>query len=181
MPKRPWIRDWSEARAKVDEEGVCRGCGKPTSQVRLESAHTLGRDYDLPVGCVKCGGSGEGSRVGTKCGGCNGRGLVLWVDPDLTIPLCGPSTSTGTCHGRDHAGTLDKLPLLTGREQVAAVKAIVTRAEALGQRNVGIAEAYRRLTTRDTPEPAAPSDPAATVEPIRGQTTVYDIIEGNHH
>lgn len=39
-------RDWKEARAKCDEEGACRRCGRWP----VESAHIIGRARDERVG-----------------------------------------------------------------------------------------------------------------------------------
>lgn len=54
-------RDWSAARAKVDEEGCCRNC--PTTWP-LETAHVIGRARDRRE---------------------NGKAVV---DRDSVIPLC---------------------------------------------------------------------------------------------
>lgn len=43
-------RTWTEARAKVDQEGVCRACG---ASDRLEAAHTAGQKHDPPDGRVR--------------------------------------------------------------------------------------------------------------------------------
>lgn len=39
-------RDWSFARAKVDDERCCRVC---QSRDHVEAAHTIGRKYDGPI------------------------------------------------------------------------------------------------------------------------------------
>ena len=54
-------RDWSEARAKVATEGVCRVCGAGWPQ----AAHLVGRRHD------RAGGNGK-----------------LRVEPDVVVPLC---------------------------------------------------------------------------------------------
>lgn len=43
------------------------------------------------------------------------------VHPDRVIPLCGPATSTNTCHGMQHNNRLNVLRLLTLTEQIQAV------------------------------------------------------------
>jgi hypothetical protein len=45
-----------------------------------------------------------------------------WVNPDSIVPLCGPATSSQTCHGLYDAHRLDLLPYLTLAEQVQAVQ-----------------------------------------------------------
>lgn len=45
-------RDWSKARAKVDQEGVCRVCGSPHN---LEAAHVVPRSLG--------GGQGEDATI----------------------------------------------------------------------------------------------------------------------
>lgn len=180
MKRRPPVqRQWKEARAKVDAEGRCRNCKRSSGEVRLEAAHTLGRDFDEALPCGACGGTGEGARVGTRCAACKGHGRYFYVDPAMVVPLCGPATSTGTCHGLHHARKLDLLPILTGREQLAAVAAVVRRSERLNGGNAGIAEAYRRLTNRPEPEP---SEPGATVPPEvhPDQPSIYEIIDREH-
>lgn len=171
-------RDWTAARLKVEEEGCCRNCKKPASVARLEAAHTLGRDYDVCYLCTRCDATGEGRRVGTRCGKCWGTGRIIEVDPRLIIPLCGPATSTDTCHGQHHARLLDLLPIMTGEEQLAAVEIIVRRAEQVGGGgNVGIAEAYRRLSGRREPPEVETSDGDDSVPAhIPGQISTYDII-----
>lgn len=55
-------RTWGPARAKVDSEGRCRGCGR--SDRRLEAAHIIPRSR------ISVGGGGE--------------------DPHNIVPLCPP-------------------------------------------------------------------------------------------
>jgi len=59
-----------------------------------------------------------------------------YVRPESVIPLCGPATDTTTCHGKQHAGTLDLVPHTTNREQASVVI------------DVGIERAYKLLTSR---------------------------------
>ncbi len=73
------IRDWTEARAKCDEEG-CRVCGG-----RAEAAHILGRRHDQP------------KREGGK---------VLWVNPLHIIPLCRREHTKYDAHELDISGLL---------------------------------------------------------------------------
>lgn len=57
-------RDWTDARAKVDAEGVCRVCA---SSERVQAAHTVGRFRDPEV-----------------------RRGVRRVLADAIVPLCAP-------------------------------------------------------------------------------------------
>jgi hypothetical protein len=132
-------RQWDDARAKVEREGQCRVCGTPYN---VEAAHTVGREHDAPKPGALCHGDGVVPvelepmlRQDVEwpipwCPLCNGRGTltpdVLWVNPDDVIPLCGPATSTGTCHGKDHAHQLDLAPYLSEREQQRVVKHLKT-------------------------------------------------------
>lgn len=106
-------RDWTEAREKVDTEGCCRVCGPRVvmskDATRVEAAHVIGRARD----------------TGGK------------VDAMSVVPLCGPATSSSTCHGRYDAHRLDLLPYLTPAEQARAV------ADA-----GGIESARRRISGR---------------------------------
>ena len=99
--RRPRItRNWQAAREKVDLEGCCRVCG---TTFRIEAAHVVAREHDasFPVR--------------------NEDWSPYDVAPDRIIPLCGPATDTTTCHGKQHAKTLDLLTHLTEPEQVQAV------------------------------------------------------------
>ncbi len=126
-------RDWTDARLKVEAAGgVCRVCGKP----HAEAAHTIGRKHDRQV-----------------------APNLWWVDPDDIVPLCGPATSSDTCHGKYDAHQLDLLPYLSLGEQVAAVRAAGS-----------ITAAFRRVTggrIEPAPAPELPED----VDPLdhRGQ------------
>jgi len=89
-------RDWTEARRKVTVERMCRVCGAPGWEARLEAAHVIGRaaaDETHPDG--------------------SGRLIVRAVD---VVPLCEP------CHRDYDAHRLDLLPYLTGEEQTRAVQ-----------------------------------------------------------
>jgi hypothetical protein len=68
------------------------------------------------------------------------------------------------------------LPHLTGEEQVAAVVSIVRRSERLGQRNVGIAEAYRRLALTMDPPPPPSTFGGEQLNPP-DHRTIYEIID----
>lgn len=103
LRQRPTVRDWDDAIAKRDSEGRCRVCGSAT---RLQSAHTVGRANDRPHPDGSC---------------------RLYVDPELTVPLC------GTCHEGYDAHRLDLRPHLNAVERAAADAAI------------GAAAAERRL------------------------------------
>lgn len=89
-------RDWSLARAKIEEEGgICRVC----AAFSAEAAHIMGRKFDQPIT--------PGSRT-------------LLVLPDRIVPLCSERFGHG-CHARYDAHALDLLPHLTTAEQAQAV------------------------------------------------------------
>lgn len=111
------IRVWKEAVVKRDEEGRCRVCG---SNQNVQIAHTIGRENDIEIDRA------------------NGR-RVLWVDPNDTVPLCGPFAND--CHGKYDGRRLDLLPYLTLQEQIAAVRAAG-----------GIYSALKRLTGQKNPD-----------------------------
>lgn len=115
-------RNWSEAIAKRDSEGGCRVCG---SRVRVEFAHLSGRVYDPKRDCIGCQGVGEIEDIHTgatrTCSDCKGIGTVRYVRPESGIPLCGPVTVLGTCHGLQHSGRLDLIPYVTPEEAACAV------------------------------------------------------------
>lgn len=136
-------REWGPARAKVDAEGVCRVCGKPPGPGRtLEAAYVVGRAHDNmlalrdPLAHLKVS--------------------ALLVHPDRIIPLCGPSTSTSSCHGQQHAGRLDLLPFLSRGEQVQAVADCGS-----------IASAFRRLAGGGAAEPSGVRAVTPLVEQAR--------------
>lgn len=116
--RRPAQRDWIGPLSKVFREGHCRGCGLQPSALaangrRLEAAHILGRAFDR--------NRADGVRV---------------VDPDSVVPLCGPPTTTGTCHERYDAHALDLWDRLTEDERAWAVE------------RVGQGQALRRIRGR---------------------------------
>ena len=84
-------RNWSEANAK---RGPCRVCGETEG---VELAHLSGREYDPILGDIR------------------------YVRPVSVIPLCGPATTSTTCHGLQHAGLLDLIPHITKAEAACAV------------------------------------------------------------
>jgi len=95
-------RDWSDARAKVEEEGCCRIC-KRTDRP-LEAAHVLGREHDEP-----------------KVSKTTGEILKeLYVHPDRVIPACGPFPEG--CHGAQHNREINTQAHLTLEEQLQAVR-----------------------------------------------------------
>lgn len=147
LPKK---REWEDARRKIEDEGQCRNCGRNAYAARIEAAHTLGREHDEGKVCPECQGQALDK---AHCERCNGWGYVLYVNPLDVIPLCGPATSTGTCHGRQHAHQLDLLPILTAAEQVRAVQVVGT-----------IAGAYRALAGQ-LPQGAEQLDQAAAMPP----------------
>ena len=95
----------SEALDKKEEEGICRACLRPDGSVidgeiiRLECAHTIGRDRQDEIVVGPRGGE---TRV---------------VKRESTVPLC------GDCHRAFHAHRLDLLPYMTLEEQLDAVRA----------------------------------------------------------
>lgn len=131
-------RFWDHAIAKRDEEARCRNPYCKRVGDRLEFAHLSGREFDPIVDCPICHAAGRiedvdsGSEI--TCPACKGCGEVQYVRPDSGIPLCGPSTTTGTCHGLQEAEELDVLPFLHPEEQVCAVG------------DLGLARAYRKLS-----------------------------------
>lgn len=94
-------RDWTDALAKVEEEGCCRIC-KRTDR-KLDAAHVLGREHDEPK-------VGEGGRILQ----------TLYVHPDRIIPACGPFPEG--CHGDIDMRRINLLPHLTLNEQIQAVR-----------------------------------------------------------
>ena len=135
-------RDWTDARAKVDDAGRCRVCGLDTMQLAmlgrsLEAAHTIGRTHDEPH---------------PDC-----PSAVLWVNPDHVVELCGPATSTDTCHAAYDGHTLDLLPMLTLEEQVAAVRCAGTIAAAVKRLTGG--KTIDRLLAEPPPAPARRDEP----------------------
>jgi hypothetical protein len=129
-------RDWSEAEIK--RRGVCLVCGIDEHEARqrgrrLELAHTISREHDQP----------HPTRPNT-----------LRVDPDDVVTLCGPATSTDTCHARQQNRQLDIGPYLTVDEWIAAIRA------------AGSAESARK---RLLPSDYAPEIDAARVAAIQRQ------------
>jgi hypothetical protein len=106
MKSRPSKRDFSDARAKVEEEGVCRACGIPDDstldgqRVWLEAAHVIPRALSDEVL--------EGPR----------GGKVRHVPRDAVVPLCAPDR----CHLLFDENRLDLLSVLTLEEQLFAVR-----------------------------------------------------------
>lgn len=106
-------RDWSAALEKKAAEGYrCRVCRRRSDRqrgIRIEMAHIIGREADrLPPLRIEL------------------PRIQVWPEPYLVIPnrvvpLCGPSTSTATCHGLQHAGRLDLIPHLTLPEVLQAI------------------------------------------------------------
>ncbi len=99
-------RDWTDARAKVEEEGCCRICKR--SDRKLEAAHILGREHDEPKLKVE---PITGELVPSK---------TLHVEPDRIVPLCGPFPEG--CHGDVDYNRVNLVHYLTIDEQVQAVK-----------------------------------------------------------
>ncbi len=104
-------RNWEAAHEKLLAEGRCRACRRPKTSVKLEAAHIIGREAD---------------RLSPLSMFFRPHSDRLWAEPYLVvpariIPLCGPATDTTTCHGKQHAGRLDLIPLLTLPEILQAV------------------------------------------------------------
>jgi hypothetical protein len=98
-------RDWTDARAKVEEEGSCRICKREaTPKHPLEAAHILGREHDEP-------------KVSKRTGEILKE---LYVHPDRIVPLCGPFPAG--CHGDVDHNRVNLVHHLTIEEQVQAVK-----------------------------------------------------------
>lgn len=97
-------RDWTDARAKVEEEACCRICKRSEASDRpLEAAHVLGREHDEP----KLGADGWPLKE-------------LYVDPERIFPACGPSPSG--CHGEAERNEINVLSVLSLSEQIKAVE-----------------------------------------------------------
>jgi hypothetical protein len=95
-------RDWTDARAKAEEEGCCRIC--KTKARKIEAAHVLGREHDEP-----------------KVNKATGEALKeLHVHPDRIVPLCGPFPEG--CHGDVDYNRVNLVHYLTIDEQVQAVR-----------------------------------------------------------
>lgn len=89
-------RDWTEARAKVHAERMCRVCGLAGWEGPVDAAHVVGRakaDEPHPDG--------------------SGRLIVRAID---VVPLC------RRCHREYDEHRLDLLPHLTAAEQARAVQ-----------------------------------------------------------
>jgi hypothetical protein len=95
-------RDWTDARAKVEQEGCCRICKR--SDRPLEACHVLGREHDEP-------------KVSKETGEILKE---LYVHPDRIFPGCGPFPEG--CHGDVDMRRINVLPYLTLEEQLQAVK-----------------------------------------------------------
>lgn len=112
LPKKPRIRrNWERANEEK-RASRCRACGREAWELErkgrvIELAHVAGQKYDLTPAI----GYEEIPILRSN----------LWVAPTRVIPLCGPSTDTGTCHNLHHAARLDLLPHLTRAEEVQAV------------------------------------------------------------
>lgn len=98
MKRRAVRRKWTDALIKTEREGKCRNCARERATLvrmgrTLETVHLIGRTFD---------------RV---------RDGVRYVDPDSTMPLCGPPTTTGTCHNLFDSHTLNLWGHLKSRER----------------------------------------------------------------
>lgn len=121
MKRKVLRRDWSDARAKVDEFGLCRGCGRPFEKLKrmgrsLDAAHIVGRTYDPK--------SDKAS-------------FDRYVHPDAVFPLCGPVLESGTCHHEYDGHRLNMWLRLTDSERewvIAAAGEGRARRRAEGRR-----------------------------------------------
>lgn len=93
-------RDWADAiLAHLGEPCLlCRDDWQRHAGRRLELAHTIGRKYDQPHPATRYQ---------------KGHGGELYVHPDSVVTLCGPATTTATCHARFDSHLLDLRPHLT--------------------------------------------------------------------
>ena len=102
---------WTEARAKVDQEGCCRVCKRNSGDgtnpriFKLEAAHTVGQKYQDEVRIEVEGGP-----------------RIKVVKAASIVPLC--LAEDGGCHTAYDAGKIDLLPYLTVGEQLDAVAAV---------------------------------------------------------
>lgn len=104
MSKRGSIkRDWSLANEEKRSD-VCRACGR---RGLIELAHISGREHDFKPAL----GYEEIPILRDP----------LFVAPTRVIPLCGPSTDTGTCHNLHHSHKLDLIGKLTAIEFAQSV------------------------------------------------------------
>jgi hypothetical protein len=149
-------RDWTDARAKVDEEGCCRICKR--SDRKLESAHVLGREHDEP-----------------KVNKATGEILKeLYVHPDRIFPACGPFPDG--CHGDVDLNRVNYLQYLTLEEQVQAVRdaggidAARVRLAPVETREEREAAAYSEDTSPSPAYNREPSSPSIT-SPTKGAVT----------
>lgn len=105
-------RDWSDATAKVQQEGRCRLHALHECDGPLQAAHVIGRRYDKPAVPLTV------------------RAAVALAPPLIvravdTVPLCRRH------HHAYDARQLDILPYLTLQEQAAAVEHVgIVRALA---------------------------------------------------
>lgn len=95
-------RNWTDARRKVEREGVCRVCGADGSRVRLDAAHVVGRFHDQPHPLPSPRELAKGE---------------LYVHPLDIVPLC-----HAKCHAAYDQHQLDLLPHLNMAEQARAVE-----------------------------------------------------------
>lgn len=103
-------RDWTEAKAKMEREGICRHAWDGECEGKLEAAHIVGRECDRFVALfsIEMETLDPSTRPETQ--------YSEWsVERDRIVPLC-------TKHHRMYdAHELDILPTLTTEEQVQAV------------------------------------------------------------
>jgi hypothetical protein len=123
MPHRYWL----DARAKVEDEGSCRACGKREREAGgLHFAHLIGRRYDASIRSLQDAPCDPIQR--DLLDRLEREGFDLYVNPEEGVPLC------ARCHERYDQRRLDLLSSLTYAEQAAIT------------RHVGIERARHRVT-----------------------------------
>lgn len=126
LSRKPRERIWTPARAKVEQEGICRFARLENCDGRLECAHVIGRDRDAfpPLDRELLE---EWLHADEK-----GRWLVV---PDRVIPAC---RAHHAAYDRGEIGLLGRLFI---EEELQAVR----DSSVVGSRESGIELARRRL------------------------------------
>ena len=130
-------RLWDDAIAKKEREAECRNPDCAGKGHTLEFHHLSGRENDPVLPCPRCSDGfvdDDYTAERVPCEACQSTGLVRYVRPESGIPLCGPVTTTGTCHNLAEGHELDCLPFLTNEEAACAVL------------DLGLERAYRNLS-----------------------------------
>jgi hypothetical protein len=135
-------RDWYLARQKVSTENTCRGCGRDTRALQaiartLEAAHLAGREFDRRIALRAL----AADTVDLAKQPVYPKGARLPVEPDRIIPLCGPSTQSGTCHYALDLGSTEERAKLRLDSKLTTMEWAQLVVD-LG----GVALAWRRVT-----------------------------------